>query len=201
MMIGMSEHDARRTLLATPVAEIIFTACDIETTGLNPQKDAIIEIGAVQYKDQKEIGTFQQLIYPGDGVENLGQEINGITPEMLDKQPSIATVLPDFVKFVGDSVLVGHNIQSFDLPFIRTGLITLGMTPLYNHVIDTLALSRRVFPKNARHSLGEMVRVLNIPHNNAHRALSDAIACGKLLHRIVDEISFLGDSPPLQDIS
>lgn len=188
------------TPLSTPVSDIIFTAFDIETTGLNPHTNAILEIGAVQFKERELINTFHTLINPGEGVENAAAAINNITSEMLQGQPSIAEALPRFVSFVADTVLVGHNVYNFDIPFVRTHLARLSLPPLYNHIADTYTLARKVFPIAPYYSLKELAISLSIEQHDAHRALDDAITCRKLFHRIVEELSFMGDSPPLSKL-
>lgn len=182
------------------IANVVFTACDIETTGLNPQKDAIIEIGAVKFKNRKTIERFSQLINPNRHIQNLGEDINKISPEMLAEQPPIDTVLPRFIDFINDTVLVGHNIQNFDLPFIHTNLIKLRLQPISNRIVDTYVLSRKTFLNQSRYSLEELSHALSIKTERTHRALDDAQACSQLLFRIIDEMSFLGETPPLQEI-
>lgn len=187
------------THLSTPISEITFTAFDLETTGLNPHIDAIIEIGAVRFKNQKTIDTFHTLIRPRDGVVNTGVDVNNITDEMLEGQPTIESVFPDFVSFISDDVLIGHNIQNFDLPFVRAHLARLSLPPLYNQIIDTYVLARRVFPHEPYYALKELARSFAIKQNDAHRALDDAITCNKLFYKIVEEVSFMGDAPALSE--
>lgn len=186
--------------LSTPVSEITFTVLDIETTGLNPQIDAIIEIGAVRVKAQKIQAEFNTLIQTEAGVRNTAVEINRITAEMLAGQPRIADALPEFVSFLKDTVLVGHNIQNFDLPFIRANLARLSIPPLYNHIVDTYILAQRILPNEPHYSLQELANSLVITQQDAHRALDDAITCSKIFHKIIDEMSFMGDAPPLSDL-
>ena len=95
-----------------------FVAFDLETTGLNSREDKIIEIGAVVMKDGKEIDRFQTFVDPHQKLENVTTELTGITDAMLKGAPAIEEILPKFIEFVGDRVLVAHNAD-FDTGFIR----------------------------------------------------------------------------------
>lgn len=197
----MGQDSSIAAQLSPPISEITFTAFDLETTGLNPHIDAIIEIGAVRFKNQKTIDTFHKLIKLRAGVSNTAVNINNITPEMLKGQPSMESVLPDFISFISDDVLIGHNIQNFDLPFVRTHLARLSLPPLYNQIADTFVLAKRIFPHESHYSLIELARSFTIKQNDTHRALDDAITCSKIFWRIVEEVSFMGDAPPLSEFT
>jgi DNA polymerase-3 subunit alpha (Gram-positive type) len=96
--------------------EKIFVAFDIETTGLSPNLDRIIELGAVKYQDGKVVETFNELISPGIPLPPESIEVHGITEDMLEGMPPVEEVLPHFLKFVGDGILVAHNAK-FDTGF------------------------------------------------------------------------------------
>lgn len=124
----MGTYDWVRDLLfRDPPAEAgrtTFIAFDTETTGLEPKTDKIVEIGAVKFDSLGPIGRFSVLINPGIPMPAEASRVNGITDEMLSKQPSIEEVLPDFLSFIGSGVLVAHNAP-FDLSFINAALARL----------------------------------------------------------------------------
>lgn len=157
-----------------------YVVLDIETTGLTPQKGGrIIEIGAVRVKDSKIVDRYSQFIYPEMKIYNKTIELTGITNEMLTGQPVYGQALPEFHKFLGNSVVVAHN-AIFDWDrflvyyFERVGI------KVQNQVIDTLKLSKLYHPELSLYNLGEMCKLHGIILNNAHRAIYDAEATGKL---------------------
>ena len=128
-----------------------YTVFDIETTGLSPTKDKITEIGAIKIKNGKIIDYFSCFVNPEMPIPANIQELTGITGEMVKDAATIEHVLPDFLKFIGDSVLVAHN-ANFDVSFIRTAAENMSLS-VQNTVLDTLELSRLLFPSLSRHKL------------------------------------------------
>ena len=174
------------------VAQVTFTAFDFETTGLNPATDRIIEMGAVKFKGSEIVGEYQTLVDPGIPLQPGASEITGITPTMLEGQPAVSDVLPQFIEFLGDTVLVAHN-AGFDIAFLRAALETTDLGAVKNPLIDTQVLAQKAYPRQKSYSLQSMVELLRIPPNNAHRALDDAVMCMKLFHSCVQELSFMGE--------
>lgn len=121
-----------------------FVVFDIETTGFNPIRDEIIEIGAVKVKDFKIIDRFSALINPQKIISNEIIKLTGITNEMLIDKPKIDVVLPKFLEFIGDAPVVAHNAK-FDTGFIREKSKNLNLN-FENTIIDTLTLSRWLLP-------------------------------------------------------
>lgn len=101
--------------LLFPSNYIVF---DIETTGLNPKQDEIIEIGAVKIVNHQVVDTFSELIRPNQKISSFITQLTGITNEMVQEAKDIETVLAEFLLFINDQILIGHNVQ-FDLSFIR----------------------------------------------------------------------------------
>lgn len=174
------------------VAEVTFTAFDFETTGLNPAKDRIIELGAVKFRGSEIVGEYQTLVDPEIPLEPGASEITGITAEMVAGQPTVVQVLPQFLEFLGDSVLVAHN-AGFDIAFLRAALQASELEAVRNPLIDTQVLAQKAYPRQKSYSLQSMVEFLGIPPNNAHRALDDAVMCMKLFNSCVQELSFMGE--------
>lgn len=160
----------------TPLSS--FTSIDLETTGLNPQVDKIIEISAVKYQNGTIAETFETFINPLISIPPNITKINGITDNMVRKAPLISEVLPKFIRFIGDSTLVGHNI-TFDLNFIEANARKLGLA-LNLFYIDTLPLARKYFPECSNHKLPTLVNYLGINVAEHHRALPDCISCAEI---------------------
>ena len=96
-----------------------YTVIDIETTGLSPLEDEIIELSALKVRDNKVVKEFSSLINPNKEISDFISSLTGITQSMVQNAPDIKTVLPLFIDFIGDDTVLGHNV-SFDLGFIRT---------------------------------------------------------------------------------
>jgi len=147
-----------------------LVALDLETTGLDPLRDAIIEIAAVRF-DGKEInGEWHSLINPQRPVPDTITQLTGINSRMVASAPKIMEVINDFAEFVGDLPLVGHNV-SFDLSFLKIH------TPLgRNPVIDTFEIASVLLPTAPRYSLSALVEICGLQNKRPHRAQSDAEA-------------------------
>ncbi len=158
-----------------------YVAFDLETTGLSAQNDTIIEIGAVVMQDGKELDRFQTFVDPHRHLEPKITELTGITNEMLQGAPSIEEVLPKFVEFVGNRVLVAHNAD-FDTSFIRAACKKQGIAYSFTSA-DTLVMAQNLLPKLNRHKLDNVAAALSLPEFNHHRAADDAVTCGLIFDR------------------
>ncbi|MDF2880035.1 MAG: hypothetical protein K0R54_592 [Clostridiaceae bacterium] len=161
-----------------------FVILDIETSGLSPDKGGrIIEIGAVKIRGTKIIEKYSQLIYPEQKIYAKTIELTGITNEMLQGMPVYAQVLPEFHKFIGDNIIVAHN-AGFDWDrfllkfFLKVGIIAK------NQIIDTVQLSKYIFPNKKKHNLEELCNELNIKITNHHRAFDDCLVTAKALLKL-----------------
>ncbi len=156
-----------------------YVVFDIETTGFSSQNDKIIEIGAVKIKEGSIIDRFSKFVNPGIPIPANIVELTSITDEVVRNEESIDVVLKDFIAFIGDSVLVAHN-ASFDISFIRKNASDLNMT-FENSVLDTLELSRYLYPELKRYKLNVVAKHLGISLENHHRAVDDAEATAEIL--------------------
>ena len=149
-----------------------YCVIDLETTGLDPEFDGIIEMAAIKVENNKIVDTFTSLINIEDNeLDEYITELTGITLEMLKEAPHADTVLSDFLDFVGNYTLVGHNVN-FDINFIYDAVKIVLDKTFSNNFVDTLRLSRRLLElKN--HKLSTIADNFNIDYSNAHRALSD----------------------------
>ena len=160
-----------------------FVVFDIETTGLSPKNDMITEIGAVKISKGVIVDRYSQLINPGVKIPKKIIELTGITDDMVKNKPSIEEVLPKFIEFFGDSILVAHN-ASFDMGFIIEKFSKVGIE-INNTVLDTLELSRELFPNLKSHRLNKVAKHLNVKLENHHRAVDDSEATANILLKCI----------------
>lgn len=149
-----------------------YVLVDIETTGLSPIYDDIIEIGAIKVENNKVVGEYNQLIKTDRSLPPMITELTGITDEMLATGKMLETVLEEFIGFVGDNVIIGHNIN-FDLGFLCNKCKKYLNYNLNNDYIDTLYLARKLVPNSYNHKLGTLAKLFNISYEGAHRGLKD----------------------------
>ena len=155
-----------------------YVVIDLETTGLDPCYSEIIEISAVKYSNGVKVSTFSQLVRPEYPVDDFITNLTGITNDMLQNASMICDVLPHFLSFVSDSILVGHNVN-FDVNFIYDNCELLHLPQFTNDFIDTMRIARKLFPDLKNHKLVTLASSLGVSYENIHRSLSDceATAC------------------------
>lgn len=178
-----SSRPGRGTSLLSIIDD--FTAFDLETTGLCPDYCEIIEIGCVRYRGGVPVDSFSSLVKPQDmeAVDDYITSLTGITQDMLKDAPDIESVLPEALAFIGDDVVVGHNV-SFDINFVYDNAQNLDLSTFSNNYIDTMRISRKLFPDFVDHKLKTLVKQFGIADGTSHRALSDsmqAAACYKYM--------------------
>lgn len=152
-----------------------YICVDLETTGLSSQYDEIIEICALKIVDDKEIDRFHTLVKPKNEIDDYISELTGITNELVSDAPRIEEVLPDFIEFLSDWVIVGHNVN-FDINFIYDNYLYYYNKHFNNNYIDTMRLSRKLYPELPHHRLNDLVELFNIKLDGAHRANRDCEA-------------------------
>ena len=173
------------TILDQPLDKLNIAVFDIETTGLLPDRDHILQIALVEIKNGQLTGLQREWkVNPGDQIA-IPQEVLRFTklsePE-LRAAPPLAEVFPQFHHAVGNAVVAGHNVKYFDLPFIRAAKRQLAIeTPRY--YIDTLLVARRLRPAQQNHRLTTCAREyrLSFDPGTLHDALGDAFLCAELL--------------------
>ncbi|MCI0520009.1 MAG: DEAD/DEAH box helicase [Chloroflexi bacterium] len=156
-------------------------ALDIETTGLDPKKDAILEIGAVRFSGHRVEAEWSTLLHPGRPIPPFITNLTGITDQMVLQAPPIKAVLPALVEFVGDSPIVGHNI-AFDLSFLQRNNILKT-----NDVLDTYEMASVLLPGSSRYNLRALGQSLSVLLPATHRALDDAHATRGVFLRLLEE--------------
>lgn len=155
-----------------------YVAFDLETTGLNPETDQIIEIGALKVKDGKVVERFMEFIKPDKTISSTITDITGITNEMVSNARNTEEIIRDFVTFCEDYVLVGHNIM-FDYKFCKIYASKYGY-PFEKKGIDTLKIARKVHKDFNSKSLGVLCEHYHVNNQAAHRAYHDALATAKI---------------------
>ena len=187
----MSEVVKRKIRFSSDIIELVskkFYSFDVETTGLNPVTDRIIEIGCCEFVNLKPVKEFSTLVNANHYIPSHVTKINNITNEMVNSAPLEDEVYYYFCSFIksvleGKAVIVAHN-ANFDMNFLSNTLSRLGISgKLY--YIDTLDLARTYLslPNNKQTTVA---KYFNIPIGNAHRAGDDALVCGKIFVEIIN---------------
>ena len=176
-----------------------FIAFDLETTGTVPGVDQICELGAIKFVSGQPESIFCTLVDPLKSIPPGASAVNKITDDMVRGKPKIEELLPSFAEFCGDFPLVAHNAP-FDSQFL-TQDIKKHETPAPKGVIlDTLPISRKVFPGLANYKLGTLIQHLKIPSGNFHRAEEDANYCGFLFLELIKRISVGSQTPQIENL-
>lgn len=163
-----------------------YVVCDLETTGLDPMSDRIIEVGMVRIRQGEIVDKYHTMVNPGIPLPLKIKRITGIDDADLADAPAIAEVISDVVDYIGNDAIVGHNI-SFDLGFLAAahGL------PLNNPHYDTVELARLLLPDAVSYRLESLCSRLEIDTGGSHRALNDAMATAKLLVMLLRKLQDL----------
>jgi len=160
---------------------------DIETTGLYPEQSELIEIGAINV-DKKDIkGIYNPLIKPKNPIPKEIEKLTAISNDIVKNHPPAEEVLPDFIKFINDKILIAHNAE-FDVGFLKYHLRKILGKELNNQNICTVKLARYLLPGLANHKLHTIANYYKIPIPNRHRALGDAEITFQVWQRLIDEL-------------
>ena len=158
-----------------------IVALDIETTGLDPQREAILEIGAVRFNGRWVEQEWSTLVNPGRRVPSFITQLTGITNQMVAHAPPVSDVRAELKDFVGDAVIIGHNVR-FDLSFLQRQRLFS-----YNETIDTYEMASVLMPNASRYGLGSLASQLVVPLPATHRALDDALVTHGVYLRLNDK--------------
>ncbi|RYZ52711.1 MAG: 3'-5' exonuclease [Proteobacteria bacterium] len=156
---------------------------DFETTGLDSIRDRIIEVGAIKYVNGKRVGDFSFLVKPEIPLPEIITKITGITPEMLEGQPAIEAVLPDFLQFIDKTVLVAHNAE-FDMAFLRSACSRLGYQIEYP-CFCTLKMARQLLPDLESKNLDTLAKHYELTFAARHRSVGDCEVTGAVLNNLL----------------
>jgi DNA polymerase-3 subunit epsilon/ATP-dependent DNA helicase DinG len=179
-----------------------YVALDLETTGLDPERDTVLEIGAVRFRAQFEDGRvsaqafeeYSSLVNPGRPIPIQVQQLTGISHDQVRGAPRFSQVIGDLRRFIGQHPVIGHNV-GFDLDFLQNHRM-----PLSNAAVDTFELAGILMPHAARYSLQKLGESLGLTNVGSHRALDDALATMDLFVALLERASRLPKSS-LQEIN
>lgn len=188
-----------------------YVVLDIETTGLDPKFDSIIEIGAIRYQNGKEIGRFSELVKPdayyyldeedikqtsdycvvdGEPIQYINSfitDLTGITNKMIENARDEKDVLKDFDDFLSEDIIIGHNVN-FDINFLYDAFEYNLDKPLSNDFVDTMRIARRILKELKHHRLRDITEYYNINYEGAHRAVNDCMITDNCLKCLQESV-------------
>jgi DNA polymerase-3 subunit epsilon len=185
---------AQRTFddMGVHLSDVTFCVLDLETTGGSPADCGITEIGALRFRGGEPDGTFQTLVNPGAPIPPFITVMTGITQAMVIEAPPVEEALPAFLEFLGDAVIVGHNVR-FDISFLNAASEQLGYGRLPNRSSDTLTLARRLCRNEIRNlKLGTLAAHFRSPTTPTHRAFDDAAATAHVFWALLERAGSIG---------
>lgn len=172
-----------------------YVVIDLETTGLDPRLDSIIEVAGIRVENGQEIGRFQSLVRFAGKFDPYITELTGITAGMLESAPVDEQVLSDFLSFIGSLPVIGHNVN-FDMNFLHVYASWL-KRDFPNEYVDTIQLSRRLYPDLPNRKLATLVSYLGVDVQGAHRALEDCLAAQACFLKMKEDADRRGGIPKL----
>lgn len=149
-----------------------YVIIDLETTGRSAKFHQIIEMSAIKIKNDQIVDQYSSLVNPHRNLSNFIQQLTNITDEMVANERDIKDVMPEFLNFIGDSIIIGYNI-SFDKNFIVKKSQSLNLDLTNNKCIDCLSIARELLPSLPHHTLKDVSEHFGIDYSRAHRSLSD----------------------------
>ena len=167
-----------------------YVVFDLETTGFSPVKNRIIEIGAVKIRDGKITDRFSTFVNPKEPIPYKIQQLTGIRDEDVMNAPEIEEILPQFLEFSKDCVMVAHN-ASFDMSFIKENSKLMGLER-EDTVVDTVGIARILLPNQAKHTLDACAKTLGVSLENHHRAVDDAEATAEIFMKFLPMLTEAG---------
>lgn len=163
-----------------------FVAIDVETTGLRPNQQRVIEIALIRYEQGREVRRFESLIHPQRAIPRFISELTSITDAHVSDAPPFSDIATQVIEFVGDSLIVGHNV-GFDISFINAELKRADQPTLINDRFDTLGIAKRLLHGLRKANLARVAEHLGLSTTKLHRAASDASLTAEVALRLVAE--------------
>ena len=164
-----------------------YVVVDIETTGLSPRYDEIIEISAIRYDSGKKVDVFSTLVKPDNEIDDYITELTGITNEMVEGAPTIDDCINDFIDFMGEDIVIGYNVN-FDINFLYDNLLECKNEVVKNDFVDVMRIARKALPELKHHRQKDIASYFGIPLLGAHRAEVDCEVCNECFVALKDEI-------------
>jgi DNA polymerase-3 subunit epsilon len=181
----LTEIDIER--LKSTLDQATYIVFDIETTGGNPERNGITEISAIRYKNGAEAGRFYSMVNPGCPIPPIVRKMTGITSKMVRDEPPIVDVMPGFLEFIGQDILVSHNTIG-DLKFLVYFAEQACGYSLENFFLCTHLLTEKLVPEAPDKSLKGLAKFFGIPMDTAHRAEADAVMTLALFKELVTRL-------------
>ena len=171
-----------------------FIVLDLETTGLYKEWDRIVEISAIRYRNGVEVDKFVSLVNPECRIPYPAMEVHRITDEMVASAPILSQILQQFLEYLGDSLLVGHN-ASFDIGFIEVWSRRYGLDPSWKYV-DTISVARKILPGLPSYKQKSILDHIGYEQSSYHRAENDCRGCAEIMMLGLNSVlgSFGGES-------
>ena len=181
------ERNKGESLLIFPNEYVVI---DIETTGLSPEYDEIIEIGAIKIKDNEVVGEYNSLVKPKQEISSFIENLTGITNEMVKDAPKIKDILPKFKEFISDNYILGYNVN-FDINFLYDAFLKKINVEFKNNYIDVLRIARLVIEKNEvpNRKLKNMAEYFKIDIEKIHRTQYDCILTFQIFLKLQEVIN------------
>jgi len=165
-----------------------FAVIDVETTGLSPRRNKLIEIHALRIDKKGKTKTFSSLINPGTSIPSFITRLTGITNDMVADSPPVSEVITNLANFLSeDDIIVGHNV-SFDMRFLNHNFTEILGRPIENQTLCTLRLARRVYPELCSYRLKDLCDELKIESDSFHRAGVDVEVTKELMYNLYDAL-------------
>lgn len=164
-----------------------FVVLDVETTGLDPEKERVCEVGAIRMVGGKETARYQSLVQPGVPMPERARATHGISDEMLKDAPTFDKIAGDFRKFMAGSILVAQNAE-FDVSFLNAEFVRVGMSRLAMPALDTIALARKVKPGLPTYNLDTLAYQFKVKFKERHRSIGDCEVTGSIFWQCVEAL-------------
>lgn len=179
---------SKNEMIKTPIDEANFCIIDVETTGLSPRTNNIIEIGLVKVSGLKIIDTFHSLVNPGRDIPYYITQLTGINNQDIYEAPFFEDIVDEIEEFIGENILTAHNFP-FDISFLKKEFRYCGKNKPDNPNLCTLKLARRLYPHLKSKSLHSLSKYLKLTNKNEHRALGDAEITAHVLIKMIKEVN------------
>lgn len=167
----------------------VFSVVDTETTGLDINEARLINVAAVKVQNYKIIDFYNTFINPEMMIPKESIKWHNITDEMVEDKPTVDEILPDFLNFVGDSIIVGHHI-SFDIKMINKEMSNTFNCQMGNDWLDTMLIyANAVIKKDGHYSLDQLLELYQVTCNGRHTALGDALATAEVFTKMITQVS------------
>lgn len=162
----------------------IFVCLDCETTGLDPANDRVVEVAVARFTFDEILGQFEALVNPGCPIPETAIAVHRITQDMVEGKPTIKSILPEIIEFIGDHIIIGHGVQ-FDIDLIvhAAKRENIPCNLAQNPSLDTLRMAR-LYGESPVNSLEKLRMHFNIQAEGAHRAMNDVIVNMEVFKRL-----------------